>query len=410
MAEREMPGVLALRKLYEDEKPLQGARIVCCTHVNAQTAVVIETLIQLGAKVRWASCNIYSTQQNEVAAAVAHAGVSVYAWKGMQESDFWWCIDQCLEHDNWHPNLILDDGGDATDRLLNRFPSVFNGLKGVVEEGVSGIHRLHVLNKNDKLLAPAMRIDDAVVKCKFDTVYCCRETVVEVLKKAADVMFAGMKVLICGYGDVGKGCSLSLKSLGAQVFVTEVDPICALQACMEGYTVVQLEDVIDTVDCVITCTGNKHVLYGEHFNRMKSGCIVCNMGHPYMEVEIKTLKSINLTWQKVASLVDHVIWPDGKFIVLLSEGRLATLGNCKLPSLVASVTASTQILALIELFTAPPNLYEHDIYILPKKMDELVASLHLSKFNARLSVLTDEQSKYVGFDKKGPFKVKTYRY
>lgn len=305
---------------------------------------------------------------------------------------------------------VLDDGGDATDLLLKKHMTIFNKLKGIVEESIIGVHRLYQLSKSGKLTIPAMNITESVTKSKFDTIYNCRETIVDALKRATDIMFGGMKVVICGYGEVGRGCCQSLKAMGAVVMVTEIDPICALQACMEGFTVVQLNEVLRTVDMVITCTGNKKILLREHMDQMKSGCIVCNMGHPYMEIDVASLRTPDLTWKKVHQQVDHIIWPDEKRIVLLAEGRLANLGYCSTPSFVVSVTVTTQALALIDLFNAPPGYYANDIYLLPKKVDEYVASLHLLKFDAHLTQLSEEQAKYLGLSTTGPFKANHYRY
>lgn len=409
IAEQEMPGIVALRKRAMKDLPLVGAKIVGCTHINAQTAVLIETLVQLGASVRWAACNIYSTQ-NEVAAALAEAGISVFAWKGESEEDFWWCIDSCVHSDNWQPNMILDDGGDATHLMLKKYPAVFKTIKGIVEESVTGVHRLYQLSKANKLTVPAMNVNDSVTKTKFDNLYCCRESVLDALKRSTDVMFGGKQVLVCGYGEVGKGCCSALKGLGSIVYVTEIDPICALQACMEGFKVVKINEVIRSVDIVITATGNKNVVTRDHMNVMKNGCIVCNMGHSNTEIDVQSLRAPDLTWEKVRSQVDHIIWPDGKRIVLLAEGRLVNLSCSTIPSFVVSITAATQALALIELYNAPIGRYKNDVYLLPKKMDEYVASLHLPSFDAHLTELTDEQAKYMGLNKAGPFKPNYYRY
>ncbi|GFN74954.1 adenosylhomocysteinase [Plakobranchus ocellatus] len=347
-----MPGLMALRRRAEADKPLQGAKIIGCTHITAQTAVLVETLAALGASVRWSACNIYSTQ-NEVAAALAECGFPIYAWKGENEDDFWWCIDKCINAEGWQPNMILDDGGDATHWLLKKYPAMFNMVKGIVEESVTGVHRLYQLSKSGKLTVPAMNVNDSVTKTKFDNLYSCRESILDALKRTTDVMFGGKQVLICGYGEVGKGCSQALKGLGAIVSVTEIDPICALQAC---------------------------------------------------------LRTPELTWEKVRSQVEHIIWPDGKRIIMLAEGRLVNLSCSSVPSFVVSITATTQALALIELFNAPTGRYKQDVYLLPKKMDEYVASLHLPNFDAHLTELTDDQAKYLGLNKAGPFKPNYYRY
>ncbi|XP_006823831.2 S-adenosylhomocysteine hydrolase-like protein 1 [Saccoglossus kowalevskii] len=408
IAEQEMPGLMALRKRAESEKPLSGAKITGCTHITAQAAVLIETLAALGATVRWCACNIYSTQ-NEVAAALAEAGFAIFAWKGESEEDFWWCIEQCICSNGFEANMILDDGGDATHLMFKKFPSIFKQIKGIVEESVTGVHRLYQLSKTGKLTIPAMNVNDSVTKTKFDTLYSCRESILDALKRTTDVMFAGKHVVVCGYGEVGKGCSAALKGLGAIVHVTEIDPICALQACMEGFRVVRLEEVIKYMDVIITCTGNKNVVTRQHLDRVKNGCIVCNMGHSNTEIDVASLRTPELTWERVRSQVDHIIWPDGKRIMLLAEGRLVNLSCSSVPSFVVSVTSTTQALALIELFNAPGGRYKQDVYLLPKKMDEYVASLHLPAFDAHLTELADSQARYLGLNKAGPFKPNYYR-
>ncbi|XP_077299384.1 adenosylhomocysteinase-like 1 isoform X2 [Arctopsyche grandis] len=409
IAEQEMPGIVALRTRASEDKPLKNAKIVGCTHINAQTAVLIETLVALGASVRWAACNIYSTQ-NEVAAALAENGYSVFAWRGETEEDFWWCIDRCIAAEGWQPNMILDDGGDATHLMLKKHPAAFKAIKGIVEESVTGVHRLYQLSKAGKLSVPAMNVNDSVTKTKFDNLYSCRESIIDALKRSTDLMFGGKQAVVCGYGEVGKGCCQALRALGCVVYVTEIDPICALQASMDGCRVVKLNEVIRNVDLVITATGNKGVVTREHMERMKNGCVVCNMGHSNTEIDVHSLRTPDLVWERVRSQVDHVIWENGKRIVLLAEGRLANLSCSSLPSFVVSITAATQALALIELFNAPPNRYKADVYLLPKKMDEYVASLHLPTFDAHLTELTDDQAKYLGLNKVGPFKPNYYRY
>ncbi|KAF6073843.1 S-adenosylhomocysteine hydrolase-like protein 1 isoform X1 [Desmodus rotundus] len=409
IAEQDMSALISLRKRAQGEKPLAGAKIVGCTHITAQTAVLIETLCALGAQCRWSACNIYSTQ-NEVAAALAEAGVAVFAWKGESEDDFWWCIDRCVSTDGWQPNMILDDGGDLTHWVYKKYPNVFKKIRGIVEESVTGVHRLYQLSKAGKLCVPAMNVNDSVTKQKFDNLYCCRESILDGLKRTTDVMFGGKQVVVCGYGEVGKGCCAALKALGAIVYITEIDPICALQACMDGFRVVKLNEVIRQVDVVITCTGNKNVVTREHLDRMKNSCIVCNMGHSNTEIDVTSLRTPELTWERVRSQVDHVIWPDGKRVVLLAEGRLLNLSCSTVPTFVLSITATTQALALIELYNAPEGRYKQDVYLLPKKMDEYVASLHLPSFDAHLTELTDDQAKYLGLNKNGPFKPNYYRY
>ncbi|XP_061780545.1 S-adenosylhomocysteine hydrolase-like protein 1 isoform X2 [Nerophis lumbriciformis] len=386
IAEQEMPALMVLRKRAGAEKPLSGAKVVGCTHVTAQTAVLIETLALLGAQCRWAACNIFSTQ-NAVAAALAEGGTCVFAWKEETEDDFWWCIDRCVGADIWQPNVILDDGGDLTHWIDKKHPGLFKKIRGVVEESVTGVYRLYQLAKDGKLCVAAMNVNDSVTKQKFDNLYCCKESILDGLKRTTDFMFGGKQVLVCGYGEVGKGCCAALRAMGGVVYVTEVDPICALQACMDGFRVVQLNQVIRQVDVVITCTGNKQVVAREHLERMKNGCIVCNMGHSDTEIHLTSLQTPELRWERVRPLVDHIIWPDGRRIVLLAEA-----------------------LALIELFNAPEGRYKQDVYLLPKKLDEYVASLHLPSFDAHLTELTDEQAKYLGISKHGPFKPNYYRY
>lgn len=409
IAEQEMPGIMALRNKAKADKPLTGAKIVVCSHINAQTAVLIETLIALGAQVRWSACNIYSTQ-NEVAAALAEAGVPVFAWRGESEEDFWWCIDQCISAENWQPNMVLDDGGDATHLLVKKYNSIFKLMKGIVEESITGVHRLYQMSQTGKLLCPAMNVNDSVIKTKYDNLYACRESIIDSLKRTTDIMFGGKQVVVCGYGQVGKGCAQSLKAMGCVVFVTEIDPICALQACMDGFQVVKLSEVTKHVDIVVTASGNKGVVNREYMDKLKNGAIVCNMGHSNTEIDVMSLKTQDLTWEKVRTQVDHIIWPNGKRMVLLAEGRRVNLSCSSVPSFVVSITTCTQALALIELFNAPSGRYKADVYLMPKLMDEFVASLHLTAFESHLTELTDEQAKYMGLNKTGPFKPNYYRY
>ncbi|XP_017545837.1 adenosylhomocysteinase like 2a isoform X1 [Pygocentrus nattereri] len=409
IAELEMPALMILRKAAQGEKPLVGARIVGCTHITAHTAVLMETLSALGAQCRWAACNIYSIQ-NEVAAALAERGVPVFAWKGESEDDYFWCIDSCVNVEGWEPNLILDDGGDMTHWIYKKYPQLLKNIKGIVEESVTGVHRLHQLYKTGKLCGPAINVNESVIKQKFDNFYFCKESILDGLKRTTDVTLSGKQVLVCGYGEVGKGCCAALKGLRAIVYVTEVDPICALQACMDGFQLARLNEVIEMVDIVITCTGNINVVLREHLEHMKNGCIVCNMGHSNTEIDVTSLMTPELTWRRIRAHVDHIIWPDGKIIVLLAEGRLLNLSCSTVPVYVLSITATTQVLALIELFNAPERGYKQDIYVFPRKMDEFVAALHLQNFDAHLTELTDEQVKYIGVNKNGPFKPSYYRY
>nr|XP_020469343.1 adenosylhomocysteinase 2-like [Monopterus albus] len=407
-AQQEMSALMVLRKRAGGEKPLAGAKVVGCTHITAQTAVLIETLSELGAQCRWAACNMFSTQ-NAVAAALAEGGTSVYAWRGESQDDFWWCIDHCVCADTWQPNMILDDGGSLTHRIYKKYPSLFKKVKGIVEESVTGVYRLYQLSKAGSLCVPVMNVNDSVTKQKFDNLYCCKESILDGLKRTTDIMFGGKQVVVCGYGEVGKGCSAALKALCAVVYVTEVDPICALQACMDGFRVVKLSEVVRQVDLVITCTGSKNVVRREHLDRMKNGCIVCNMGHSNNELDLESLQTAELRWEHVKPQVDQVIWPNGKRIVLLAEGHLLNLSCSAVPSFVLSITAATQALALIELYSAPEGRYKQDIYLLPKKMDEYVASLHLLTFEAHLTELANDQALYLGVSKHGPFKPNYYR-
>ncbi|OTF74417.1 adenosylhomocysteinase 3-like protein [Euroglyphus maynei] len=408
-AERGMPGIMALRESAKDDQPLKGARVMGCTHINAQTAVLIETLLSLGATLRWSSCNIYSTQDS-VAAALAERGVPVFAWARQSEDDFWWCIDQCLTTDSWRPNLILDDGGDATHLMLKKYPASIKLLKGIVEESLTGVHRLYQLSKTGKLLVPAINVNDSVTKTKFDNLYSPRESIIEVLKRTTDTLLGGHIALVCGYGEVGKGCASALKGAGVIVFVTEIDPICAIQACMDGFRVVTVDEMISVADIVITATGNKNIIIRKHMDKMKDSAILCNMGHSNSEIDVKSIRTSDLTWEKIRSQVDHIVWPNGKRLILLGQGRIANLSCSHMPSFVASITCTTQVMALIELYKAPQGRYKSDVYLLPKKMDEYVASLHLASFNAHLTVLTEEQEKYMGISKSGPFKPNYYRY
>ncbi|XP_027561612.1 adenosylhomocysteinase 3 [Neopelma chrysocephalum] len=429
IAEQEMPALMALRKRAQGEKPLAGAKIVGCTHITAQTAVRPGPKPHTGLFSWKGGCGNLSQDRGGVRsralgradpagsaeAVLAHLplsvpGFPVFAWKGESEDDFWWCIDRCVNVEGWQPNMILDDGGDLTHWIYKKYPNMFKKIKGIVEESVTGVHRLYQLSKAGKLCVPAMNVNDSVTKQKFDNLYCCRESILDGLKRTTDMMFGGKQVVVCGYGEVGKGCCAALKAMGSIVYVTEIDPICALQACMDGFRLVKLNEVIRQVDIVITCTGNKNVVTREHLDRMKNSCIVCNMGHSNTEIDVASLRTPELTWERVRSQVDHVIWPDGKRIVLLAEGRLLNLSCSTVPTFVLSITATTQALALIELYNAPEGRYKQDVYLLPKKMDEYVASLHLPTFDAHLTELTDEQAKYLGLNKNGPFKPNYYRY
>lgn len=408
IAETEMPGLMALREEYAAQKPLQGARIAGCLHMTIQTAVLIETLCALGAEVRWSSCNIFSTQDH-AAAAMAAAGIPVFAWKGETEAEYWWCVEQTLFGSNgWTPNLLLDDGGDLTQLVHNQYPELIPGILGVSEETTTGVARLYDMAKNKALKMPAINVNDSVTKSKFDNLYGCRESLLDGIKRATDVMIAGKVVLILGFGDVGKGCAQALRGQGATVWVAEIDPICALQAAMEGYRVVRLDDVAEVVDIVVTATGNYHVVTHEHVLRMKNQAILCNIGHFDSEIDIQSLRQY--AWENIKPQVDHVIFPDNKRIIILAEGRLVNLG-CATghPSFVMSASFSNQVLAQIELFQHAAS-YDNEVYVLPKQLDEKVARLHLDRIGAKLTALTQEQAEYIGVPALGPYKSERYRY
>ena len=409
MAEDEMPGLMALRTEFGTSKPLTGARIVGCLHMTIQTAVLIETLIALGASVRWSSCNIFSTQDH-AAAGVAAAGIPVFAWKGMDENEFWWCIEQTLRGpDGWTPNLILDDGGDVTAIMHDKYPEMLADVKGLSEETTTGVHRLWEMAKAGRLLVPAINVNDSVTKSKFDNLYGCRESLVDGIRRGTDVMMAGKIAVVAGFGDVGKGSSASLRNAGCRVLVTEIDPICALQAAMEGYEVVTMDDAAPKGDIFVTATGNVDVITLEHMRTMKHRAIVCNIGHFDSEIQIDSLR--NYKWENVKPQVDEVVFPDGKRLILLSEGRLVNLGNATgHPSFVMSASFTNQVLAQIELWTAKPGTYQRQVYTLPKHLDEKVAALHLAKVGAKLTTLTPKQAEYIGTPAAGPFKHELYRY
>ena len=408
IAQTEMPGLMALRDEYGAEKPLSGARIAGCLHMTIQTAVLIETLQALGAEVRWSSCNIFSTQ-DQAAAAVAEAGTPVFAWKGMSEDEFWWAIDMTIEGpDGWRPNMILDDGGDLTQRMHEKYPELLDDVKGLSEETTTGVMRLYEMAKAGTLKVPAINVNDSVTKSKFDNLYGCRESLVDGIKRATDVMLAGKVAVVCGYGDVGKGSAESLRSQGARVVVTEIDPICALQAAMEGYDVKTMDDVAASGDIFVTATGNKDVITVDHMRQMKDRAIVCNIGHFDSEIQVAGLR--NYQWHNVKPQVDEVEFPDGKRLILLAEGRLVNLG-CATghPSFVMSASFTNQVLAQIELWRNHAK-YDLQVYVLPKHLDEKVAALHLQRLGVNLTQLTDDQAKYLGLPQAGPFKPEHYRY
>ena len=408
IAEIEMPGLMAVRKEYGEAKPLAGARIVGCLHMTIQTAVLIETLIELGAEVRWSSCNIFSTQ-DQAAAAVAAVGVPVFAWKGESDEEFWWCIDQTIEGpDGWRPNMILDDGGDLTGLMHEKYPELLADVRGLSEETTTGVHRLQEMARDGSLKVPAFNVNDSVTKSKFDNLYGCRESLVDGIRRATDVMMAGKVALVCGFGDVGKGSAASLRNAGCRVMVTEVDPICALQAAMEGYEVVTIEDVASQADIFVTTTGNVDVITIDHMRAMKDRAIVCNIGHFDTEIQVSALR--NFPWHNVKPQVDEIEFPDGKRMILLAEGRLVNLG-CATghPSFVMSASFASQVLAQLELWDNS-SAYENQVYVLPKHLDEKVARLHLKKVGAKLTKLTPQQAEYIGIPEAGPYKADTYRY
>lgn len=406
IAENEMPGLMAIRQQFTASKPLAGARIAGCLHMTIQTAVLIETLRLLGAEVRWSSCNIFSTQDH-AAAAIAVTGVPVFAWKGETEEEYWWCVEQTIMGpEGWQPNLLLDDGGDLTAIMHDRYPHLLEQVKGVSEETTTGVRILYDMMKNNKLKIPAINVNDSVTKSKFDNLYGCRESLVDGIKRATSVMIAGKIAVVLGYGEVGKGCTQALKGLGAQVWVTEIDPICALQAAMEGYRVVTMEEAANQADIFVTATGNINVITHDHMITMKNEAIVCNIGHFDSEIEISALRQYR--WENIKPQVDHVIFPDGKRLIILAEGRLVNLGCASgHPSFVMSSSFTNQVLAQIELWN---NSYELGVYILPKHLDEKVAELHLDKLNAKLTTLTPQQANYIGVHQNGPFKPDHYRY
>jgi len=408
IAETEMPGLMALRAEFGASKPLAGARICGCLHMTIQTAVLMETLVYLGAELRWSSCNIFSTQDH-AAAATAAAGIPTFAWKGETEEEFWWCIEQTIfGPDNWRPNMILDDGGDLTLVMHEKYPELMKDIRGISEETTTGVHRLYEMTKQGKLLAPAFNVNDSVTKSKFDNLYGCRESLIDGIKRATDVMIAGKIAVVVGYGDVGKGCAQALRGMGATVLVTEIDPICALQAAMEGYRVVTMEDAAPRGNIFVTCTGNLRVITRAHMEVMPDQAIICNIGHFDSEIDIAGIRS--LPWENIKPQVDHVIFPDGKRLILLAEGRLVNLG-CATghPSFVMSNSFTNQVLAQIELWTNSAA-YENKVYFLPKKLDEKVARLHLAKIGVQLTTLSQEQAEYIGVDVNGPFKPEYYRY
>ena len=408
LAETEMPGLMALRREFKQKKPLKGARILGCLHMTIQTAVLIETLVELGADVRWSSCNIFSTQDH-AAAAIAKAGIPVYAWKGETEEEYWWCIKQTIEgKKDWKPNMLLDDGVDLTALMHKDYKDLLKSVKGLSEETTTGIKALQKMEAEKKLLVPAINVNDSVTKSKFDNLYGCRESLVDGIKRATDVMMSGKTAIVAGFGDVGKGSAASLRQSGARVMVTEADPICALQAAMEGYEVVLMDEAIGNADIVVTATGNKDIVTADHMRKMKDRSILCNIGHFDNEIQVDALK--NYKWTEIKPQVHEIEFPDKKRIILLAEGRLVNLG-CATghPSFVMSASFTNQTIAQIELWNNSKN-YENKVYVLPKHLDEKVAMLHLNKVGAKLTKLSKEQADYISVDVKGPFKSDSYRY
>jgi adenosylhomocysteinase len=408
IAETEMPGLMALRALHQKNQPLKGACIIGCLHMTVQTAVLIETLVLLGAKVRWSSCNIFSTQDH-AAAAIAKTGVPVFAWKGETEEEYWWCIEQSiLGHQDELPNLLLDDGGDLTLLMHQKYPELLKNIKGVSEETTTGVHRLYEMYKAGTLQVAAMNVNDSVTKSKFDNLYGCRESLIDGIKRATDVMIAGKIAIVCGYGDVGKGCAQSLRSLGATVWITEIDPICALQAAMEGYRVITMEQAAAQGNIFVTATGNFNVITHAHMLQMPDQAIVCNIGHFDSEIDIASLRQY--PWENIKPQVDHVIFPTGKRIIILAEGRLVNLGCARgHPSFVMSTSFTNQVLAQLELWQSNEK-YPVGVYVLPKKLDEMVARLHIDKLGVKLTTLTPEQAEYLNVPLQGPYKSEQYRY
>ncbi len=408
IAEKEMPGLMALREEFGERQPLKGARIAGCLHMTIQTAVLIQTLTHLGATVRWSSCNIFSTQ-DQAAAAIADSAVPVFAWKGETEEEYDWCIEQTIQGpDGWTPNMILDDGGDLTLVMHQKHPELMKQVKGISEETTTGVLRLYDMAKKGTLLCPAINVNDSVTKSKFDNKYGCRESLVDGIRRATDVMMAGKVAVVAGYGDVGKGSAESLRHAGARVMVTEIDPICALQAAMEGFEVVTMEDAAPRADIFVTATGNKDIITVDHMRAMKDGAIVCNIGHFDNEIRVADLQ--NFKWTEVKPQVDQIEFPDGKQIILLAKGRLVNLGcGTGHPSFVMSASFTNQVLAQMELWNNHGQ-YQSQVYVLPKHLDEKVAALHLDKLGAKLTRLSDDQAAYIGVEHGGPFKTEQYRY
>jgi len=408
IAETEMPGLMALREEFGKSRPLKGARVAGCLHMTIQTAVLIETLVKLGAEVRWSSCNIFSTQDH-AASAIAAVGVPVFAWKGESEEEYWWCVEQTIRGPKgWVPNMILDDGGDLTAIMHDKYPELMKDVRGISEETTTGVGRLYEMATAGRLMCPAINVNDSVTKSKFDNLYGCRESLVDGIKRATDVMIAGKIAVVAGYGDVGKGCAQSLRGIGATVWITEIDPINALQAAMEGYRVVTMDQACDKADIFVSATGNFGVITYDHMAKMKNQSIVCNIGHFDSEIDVASLR--NLKWDNIKPQVDHIIFPDGKRLILLAEGRLVNLGcGTGHPSFVMSNSFTNQVLAQMDLWQNPTK-YDKKVYVLPKYLDEKVARLHLKKIGVELTTLTQKQADYLRVPVQGPYKPDHYRY
>lgn len=407
LAETEMPGLMALREEYAKKQPLKGANIIGCLHMTVETAVLIETLVHLGADIRWSSCNIFSTQDH-AAAAIAASGIPVFAWRGETEEEYEWCIKQTISAKGWQPNMLLDDGGDLTRIILEEYPDIAKKIKGVSEETTTGVHRLKIMEREGKLKFPAINVNDSVTKSKFDNLYGCRESLLDGIKRATDVMIAGKIAVVAGFGDVGKGCAAALRGQGARVIITEIDPICALQAAMEGYQVLTMEEAVPTADIFVTATGNQDIITIEHMRAMKDRAIVCNIGHFDTEIQIASLR--NMKWKEIKPQVDEVEFPNGKRIIVLAKGRLVNLG-CATghPAFVMSTSFTNQVIAQIELWQNHKK-YQNKVYVLPKLLDEKVARLHLKKLGVKLTKLSKEQAEYIDVDANGPYKQENYRY
>eukprot|EP00163_Fabomonas_tropica_P016254 TRINITY_DN2922_c0_g1_i2.p1 TRINITY_DN2922_c0_g1~~TRINITY_DN2922_c0_g1_i2.p1 ORF type:complete len:482 (+),score=111.83 TRINITY_DN2922_c0_g1_i2:282-1727(+) len=413
LARDKMSGLVYVEEMYKDKKPLTGAHLIVCLHITAPTAVFVHTLIALGAQVRWSGSNVYSTQDDVAAYMAVDEGVPVFGWAGESEHDFWWCMKQTLKPERpdvvWEPNMIVDDGGDAT-HMVHKYPKIAEKIRGITEDSTLGVHRLYQMAMTGRLMCPAINVSDSVTKSKFENYYGCRETMIDAIRRGTDMMIAGRQAIVCGFGAVGKACAAALRSAGATVYVTEIDPICALQACMEGFRVIKLETAVEFGEIFVTATGNRDVIMRRHMDRMKNGAVLVNIGHYDLEIDVEHVKDLH--WENIKPHVDLICFPDGKKITLLAEGHLANVsltGNSK-PAFVLSVGYTNQVLAQIELFTAPQNKYKNEVFRLPRHLDEQAARAHLGRFHAELEELAPEQAKYLGIQIEGPYKPSGYRY